>query len=59
MPGVYHFSLDKLDEEIDDILKHRIQNIMIFGVTSKKDWCVSSGFDSNGIVQRAIKKVKK
>lgn len=59
MPGVFHFSIDKLEEEIADILKHRIQNIMIFGVTSEKDWCASSGFDSDGIVQKAIREIKR
>ena len=39
MPGVYHFSIDMLDGEIEDIIKHGIQNIMIFGVTHDKDAC--------------------
>ncbi len=59
MPDVYHFSIDKLEEEIKDIEKYGIQNIMIFGVTAKKDWCASSGFDENGIVQRAVKEIKR
>ena len=58
MPGVYHFSIDKLDEEIEDIQNHGIQNIMIFGVTEHKDWCASSGFSEDGIVQRAVRKIK-
>lgn len=58
MPGVYHFSIDMLEEEIRDIERHRISNIMIFGVTHEKDWCASSGFDDNGIVQRAVRKIK-
>ena len=28
MPDVYHVSIDRLDEEIQDILNHDIQNIM-------------------------------
>ena len=58
MPGVYHFSLDKLDDEIKDIQEHGIQNIMIFGVTEHKDWCASSGFSEDGIVQKAVRKIK-
>lgn len=58
MPGVYHFSIDKLDDEIEDIINHGIQNIMIFGVTHDKDACASSGFAEDGIVQRAVRKVK-
>lgn len=58
MPGVYHFSIDKLDDEIEDIINHGIQNIMTFGVTHDKDACASSGFAEDGIVQRAVRKVK-
>ncbi len=58
MPGVYHFSIDMLDDEIEDILRHGIQNIMVFGVTHDKDACASSGFAEDGIVQRAVRKIK-
>ena len=58
MPGVYHFSMDMLEDEIEDILRHGIQNIMVFGVTHDKDACASSGFAEDGIVQRAVRKIK-
>lgn len=58
MPGVYHFSIDMLEDEIEDILRHGIQNIMVFGVTHDKDACASSGFAEGGIVQRAVRKIK-
>ena len=58
MPGVYHFSIDMLEDEIEDILRHGIQNIMVFGVTHAKDACASSGFAEDGIVQRAVRKIK-
>lgn len=58
MPGVYHFSIDMLEDEIEDILWHGIQNIMVFGVTHDKDACASSGFAEDGIVQRAVRKIK-
>lgn len=58
MPGVYRFSVDMLEDEIKDIKNHNISSIMVFGVTHHKDWCASSGFDSDGIVQRAVRKIK-
>ena len=58
MPGVYHFSIDMLEDEIEDILRHGIQNIMVFGVTHDKDACASSSFAEDGIVQRAVRKIK-
>lgn len=59
MPGVYHFSIDKLKEEVEEIVNCGIKSIMIFGVTKDKDWCASSGFKDDGIVQRAIREIKK
>ncbi|WP_195576347.1 porphobilinogen synthase [Paenibacillus sp. 1001270B_150601_E10] len=58
MPGVYHYSLDKLDEEIDKIVALGIPAIMLFGVPEHKDATGSSGYDHNGIVQQATRQVK-
>lgn len=59
MPGVYHYSLDRLDEEIDEVVKLGIQAVLLFGVTAAKDACGSSAFDSEGIVQRATRQIKR
>jgi porphobilinogen synthase len=59
MPGVYHYSLDRLDEEIDEIVKLGIQAVLLFGVTDAKDACGSSAFDAEGIVQRATRQIKR
>lgn len=58
LPGVYHYSLDRLNEVIEEILRAGVRGIMLFGIPAYKDEIASSAFDENGIVQRAIKKVK-
>ncbi|RXZ84547.1 porphobilinogen synthase [Paenibacillaceae bacterium] len=58
MPGVYHFSLDRLEEEIRDVTAAGVQAIMLFGVPETKDAVGSSAYDHNGIVQQAIRSVK-
>ncbi len=58
MPGVYHYSLDRLDGEIDEVVKLGIQAVLLFGVTTEKDACGSSAFDAEGIVQRATRQIK-
>lgn len=58
MPGVYHFSLDRLNEEIEEIISLGILSIMIFGVPHSKDEIGSSADDAHGIVQKAIRQVK-
>jgi porphobilinogen synthase len=58
MPGVYHFSLDLLDAEIDEIAALGIPAIVLFGVPEAKDAVGSSAFEEDGIVQRATRQIK-
>lgn len=58
MPGVYHLSLDLLENEVKEIESLGIQSIIVFGVPNEKDDCGSSAYDHNGIVQRAIAQIK-
>ncbi|MFC0212624.1 porphobilinogen synthase [Paenibacillus chartarius] len=58
MPGVYHFSLDLLRQEIDEVVQLGIPGILLFGVPETKDACGSSAYDENGIVQQATRLIK-
>ncbi|GGG20481.1 porphobilinogen synthase [Paenibacillus abyssi] len=58
MPGVYHFSLDRLEEEVRDVVDTGVQAVLLFGVPESKDAEGTPAYDPNGIVQKAIRKVK-
>ncbi|MCT4595717.1 MAG: porphobilinogen synthase [Anaeromicrobium sp.] len=58
LPGIHHFSLDMLEDEIKEIKDLGIKSIILFGLPESKDEVGSSAYDNDGIVQRAIKKVK-
>ena len=58
MPGVYHFSLDNLKHEVDEILTLGIQSVIVFGVPDHKDEVGSQAYCETGIVQQAIRKIK-
>ncbi|PTX59374.1 porphobilinogen synthase [Melghirimyces profundicolus] len=58
MPGVFHYSLDRLNEEVDEVVELGIQSVILFGVPENKDACGSSAHAEDGIVQRAIRQVK-
>ncbi|WP_026690549.1 porphobilinogen synthase [Alteribacter aurantiacus] len=58
MPGVYQWSLDRLDEEVDEVVALGIQTIIVFGVPADKDEVGSSAYDHNGIVQEGIRQIK-
>ena len=58
MEGNYHWSIDRLEEVITEVVNCGIRGIILFGIPDIKDECGSSAFDSDGIVQKAIKKVR-
>lgn len=58
MPGVYHLSLDLLEQEIREIIALGIQAVLVFGVPADKDEVGSSAYDANGIVQEATRRIK-
>lgn len=58
MPGVYHYSLDQLKPEIEEIVSLGIQSVILFGVPVHKDEVGSEAYNDEGIVQQAIRKVK-
>ena len=60
MEGVYHFSVDKLEDEIKELVELGIEHVLLFGVPddSKKDCCGSEAFNDNGALQQGIRKIK-
>lgn len=59
MKGVYHFSVDKVLEEVKELLDLGIKSILLFGVPDEKDEKGSQGYAEDGIIQRAIRAIKK
>lgn len=58
MEGNYHWSIDRLDEVINEVINCGIKGIILFGIPDVKDECGSSAYNSEGIVQRAIKRIR-
>ena len=60
LPDVYHFSLDMLEDEIKEIKDLGIEHVILFGIPhdDEKDECGSEAYNDNGIIQRAIRKIK-
>ncbi|PMC37141.1 porphobilinogen synthase [Bacillus sp. UMB0899] len=58
MPGVYHLSLDLLNEEVEEIVSLGIKSIILFGVPAEKDDVGTQAYHDQGIVQRATRQVK-
>ncbi|NLI11871.1 MAG: porphobilinogen synthase [Peptococcaceae bacterium] len=59
MPGVYCFSIDKLLEHLEEAVKLNIPGILPFGVPAYKDETGSEAYDDKGIIQEAVRAVKR
>ena len=59
MPGQFQLSIDNVLKICDKLVSKNIYSIILFGTPSKKDEEGLVASDENGIVQRAIKEIKK
>ena len=59
MPGIKRFSLDKISKELDEVVALRIPAVLLFGIPSEKDDEGSETWNDNGIMQQAIRFIKK
>ena len=58
MPGIYQWSPDRVDDELDRVDKSGISGILIFGIPAHKDEYATEAYNGNGITQRAIRHIK-
>lgn len=58
MPGVYHFSVDALCDEAEEVTGLGIPAVLLFGIPARKDEMGSEAYASDGIVQRAVRAIK-
>ncbi len=58
MPGIYQYSIDRIDEEIERVNKSGVKAILIFGIPAHKDEKASEAYNDNGVTQRAIRHIK-
>ncbi|WP_372371483.1 porphobilinogen synthase [Candidatus Uabimicrobium sp. HlEnr_7] len=59
MPGIYQFSLDRLSEEIEEMMALGLEQIILFGIPQDKDEVGSDSICDSGIIQRSIRFLKK
>ena len=59
MPGNYQWSVDGLVEEARSVRALGISGIILFGIPESKDERGSSGYDDQGVVQQAVRALKR
>ena len=59
MPGIHQQSVDEAIKEISELVSEGITAVLLFGIPSKKDSDASSAWQPDGIVQVAIREIKR
>jgi len=59
MPGIKRFSLDRISKELDEVVALDIPAVLLFGIPTKKDDTGSETWNDNGIMQQAVRFIKK
>ncbi|MCK6615412.1 MAG: porphobilinogen synthase [Ignavibacteriaceae bacterium] len=59
MPGVFQLSIDMLVKECAEVAALGLKAVILFGIPDHKDEVGSGAYDEQGIIQRAIRAIKK
>src|SRR5262249_33085978 len=59
MPGVFQMSVDEIVRECVAVKSLGIPSVILFGIPEEKDEVGSGAYDEDGIIQRALRAVKK
>lgn len=58
MPGIFRYSLDRINEELDEVVALGIKSVILFGIPLNKDAEGSESWNDEGIIQKAIRHIK-
>lgn len=59
MPGVFQLSVDELLQETAKVVEKGIQSVILFGIPEHRDELGTGAYHENGIVQQAVRAIKK
>jgi porphobilinogen synthase len=59
MPRVFQYSVDKLTREAKEVATLGINAVLLFGIPESKDELGSSAYQPDGVIQQAIRVIKK
>ena len=59
MPGVFRFSPDELLKEVEQLRLAGVHSLILFGLPGEKDNAGSNAYSENGVIQKAVRALKK
>lgn len=58
MKGQYRYSIDRMEEKLEELMDAGVSGVMFFGIPAHKDELGSMAYAQDGIVQKAFRKAK-
>jgi porphobilinogen synthase len=58
MPGNYHFSIDRVVEEVGEAIEEGVRSVILFGIPDQKDAVGSDAYNDDAPVQAATRALK-
>ena len=59
LPGMYQLSIEQLEKQVGEAVDSGLRSLMLFGIPAEKDEKGSGAYTENGIIQRAVRRLKK
>ena len=59
LPGQYQYGLDTVTQAVEECVKAGVHSCILFGIPAYKDALGSSAWNENGVVQQAVRAIKK
>ena len=59
MPGIFQFTVDEVVDEARKAQDIGLQAVLLFGIPEKKDEQASGAYAENGVIQKALRGIKK
>jgi porphobilinogen synthase len=58
MPGQFRFTVDRLEAEVEEIVRLGIRAVLLFGLAERKDPEAREAWEENGLVPQAVRRIK-
>jgi porphobilinogen synthase len=58
MPGQFRLTVDRLEAEVEEIVRLGIRAVLLFGLAERKDPEAREAWEENGLVPQAVRRIK-
>ncbi len=59
MPGIFQLPLSEIAMEVESLFRAGVRGVLLFGIPAQKDAIASGAYADDGVVQKAVRAIKK